>query len=177
MVWCSCISIWRIYSTAVKPVFHPSSGLSNNSQSGKNCFISAFVCPSWKMKDPFLMYGMKTKGTWLKDLVEINVSAILLVRMLLCCVFVPNFLVRHFQGRVPYSSFYALRSGPMTLDEMDALSINHQLSQEGENLTPLTTLSQHLFTSHWFGNSHRSPASRSQGPMRRCWALFLLLLL
>lgn len=168
MVWCSCLSIWRIYSTAVKPLFHLSLGFRapdrNNSLSGKNCFISAFVCLSWKMKNPLLMYGMKT---WWKPMCQpFSLFG-------WCCFFVPNFLVRHFQGPVPYSSFYALRSVPLTLDKM-AVLINHRFSQEAENPTALTTLSQHLFTSHWFGNSHRSPASCSPGPTRRCWALLLL---
>lgn len=73
------LSIWRIYSTAVKPLFHLSLGFRapdrNNSLSGKNCFISAFVCLSWKMKNPLLMYGMKT---WWKPM-----SAILVVWMVL----------------------------------------------------------------------------------------------
>lgn len=41
--------------------FHPSPGFRNNSASRKNCFNPAFVCPTWKMMIPLLMYGMKKK--------------------------------------------------------------------------------------------------------------------
>lgn len=36
----------------------------------------------------------------------------------------------------------------LTLDRMADTSINHQLNQEQEKMMLLTTLSQHLFTSH-----------------------------
>lgn len=51
------------------------------------------------------------------------------------------------------------RSRFLTLDEMATASINHQLNQEQEKMMLLTTLSQHLFTSHWFGKSHHSAVS------------------
>lgn len=87
-------SAYRGYM-AGKPRFHPSAPGRNISPSGKNCFISAFVCPGWKMKNRLLIYGIKRKGIWLKDLLEADVSAVLIVRVVL---FLPpsNFPVRHF---------------------------------------------------------------------------------
>lgn len=137
MVWCACLSIWRIYSTAVKPLFHPSSGFRapdrNNSPSGKNCFISALLCPSWKMKNALLMYGMKTKGTWLKDLEETDVSAILVVWMVLFFFFLSLiFLWGTFKDACCPA---ALRSGPLTLDKMDPLYQSPAQPRRGESAT------------------------------------------
>ncbi len=54
---------------------------------------------------------------------------------------------------------YVRRSRFLTLDKTAATAINHQLNQEQEKTMPLTTLSQHLFTSHWFDESHHSAVS------------------
>lgn len=154
---------------AGKPRFHPSAPDRNISPSGKNCFISAFVCLGWKMKNHLLMYGIKRKGTWLKDLLEADVSAVLIVWMVL---FLPPFQFPCEALCKDARQLYVVRSGPVTLDGVAILSINHRLNQKWEETTPLTTLSQHLFTSHWFGKSHRSTASCPHGPTLCCWVYY-----
>lgn len=157
-------SAYRGYM-AGKPRFHPSAPDRNISPSGKNCFISAFV---WKMKNRLLMYGIKRKGTWLKDLLEADVSAVLIVWMVL---FLPPLPIS-LGGTLEARQLYVVRSGPVTLDGVAILSINHQLNQKWEETTPLTTLSHHLFTSHWFGKSHRSTASCPHAPTLCCWVCY-----
>lgn len=160
-------SAYRGYM-AGKPRFHPSAPDRNISPSGKNCFISAFVCTGWKMKNRLLMYGIKRKGTWLKDLLEADVSAVLVWMGL----FLPPFQFPREALCKDARQLCVVRSGPVTLDGVAILSINHQLNQKWEETTPLTTLSQHLFTSHWFGKSHRSTASHPHGPALCCWVYY-----
>lgn len=82
----------------------------NKLPSGKDCHFNICVCLRWKMKNP----EWKQKG--------------LLFFFLSLITF-----ARHFQGHVPYSSFYALWSGPLTLDEMAALHQSPAQPRRGES--------------------------------------------
>lgn len=148
----SSISAWQKYLTIRKELFHFSicvTGLKNEKSS----------LDVWKKKKRDLTQG--PFGSWRVSSSHCLGGAVPPP--------LPISLCGTLQGR---AQLYAVRSAPVTLDGVAILSINHQLNQKWEETTPLTTLSQHLFTSHWFGKSHRSTASRPHAPTLRCWVYY-----